>query len=39
MNGILLSGVPEMAAQLVFVIIGIIHILLFFKCVHPLYKK
>lgn len=39
MNGILLSGVPEMAAQLVFVIIGIIHILLFWKWVHPLYKK
>lgn len=39
MNGILLSGVPEMAVQTIFGVIGIIHILLFWKWVHPLYKK
>lgn len=39
MNGILLSGVPEMAVQIIFGVIGIIHILIFWKWVHPLYKK
>lgn len=39
MNGILLSGVPELAVQIIFGAIGIVHILIFRNWVHPLYKK
>lgn len=39
MNGILLSGLPEMALQIIFGAVGTVHILIFWKWVHPLYKK
>lgn len=39
MNGIQLSGVPEMAVQTIFGVIGIIHLLVFGKWVYPFYKK
>lgn len=38
MNGIILFGIPEAAARLVFAVIGVINIFVFIKCVYSAYK-
>ena len=38
MNGIILFGIPEVAARLAYAVIGVINIFVFIKCVYPKYK-
>lgn len=38
MNGIVLFGIPEIAARIAFGVIGIVNVLVFVKCVYPFYK-
>lgn len=38
MNGIVLFGVPELAARIVFGVIGVVNLRVFVKSVYPLYK-
>lgn len=38
MNGIVLFGVPELAARIVFGVIGVVNLRMFVKSVYPLYK-
>lgn len=38
MNGIVLFGIPELAARIVFGVIGVVNLRMFVKRVYPLYK-